>query len=97
MEQKIDPRSRFQRQTVAARQQAGHLLEQLIRSRDVSERRCIEEGLSDPMKTVTGRSAIEHAIASTREMIRNMDALIGDQPVTAAASVDLSVTLGAAR
>lgn len=58
------------------RKQASELLERLVADRDQSEKRCAESGKRDPMKFITGRTALENAIASTREMIVNMDNLL---------------------
>lgn len=59
------------------RQQAVELLDRLTADREQSERRHAETGKRDPMKFITGRTALDNAIASVREMIANMDALHG--------------------
>ena len=58
------------------REQADALLRRLIAERTRSERRMAEAGRNDPMKVVTGRSAIENAITATREVIRDVDELL---------------------
>ncbi len=60
------------------RDQADALLDKLIAERTRSEHRLAEAGRTDPLKLVTGRSAIDNAIAATREMIRDVDELLGD-------------------
>ena len=60
---------------IAVRDQADALLDRLIAERTRSERRLVEAGRSDPFKMITGRSAIDNAIAATREMIRDADEL----------------------
>lgn len=56
--------------------QAGELLQRLIDGREMSERRAAETGKRDPMKFITGHTALENAIASTRQMIDELDALL---------------------
>jgi len=63
-------------QTQQLRQQADALLQHLIEGREQSNRRLAELGQRDAMKCVTGRSAIEQAIATTRCMIDDMDVLL---------------------
>lgn len=63
-------------QTLSARKRASDLLGTLLAERDRLEARLSEFGRRDPMKAVTGRSALENAIAATREMIRTMDGLL---------------------
>lgn len=58
------------------RREADVLLERLRESREVTEARLEETGRRDPMRTVTGRSAIEDAIQRTRSMIQHMDELM---------------------
>lgn len=57
------------------RQQAGDLLNRLMVDREAAERRQAETGRRDPLKAVTGTTALERAIASTREMISQMDVM----------------------
>lgn len=58
------------------RTQAAELLERLLEGREMSERRAAETGKRDPMKFITGHTALESAIASTRQMIADLDALL---------------------
>ena len=58
------------------RAQAGDLLQRLIDARRLSEERSAENGRRDPMKSVTGRSALDKAIAAVRIMIDDMDELL---------------------
>ena len=60
---------------VGVRDQADALLDKLIAERTRSERRLVEAGRRDPFKMITGRSAIDNAIAATREMIRDAEEL----------------------
>lgn len=57
------------------RDQADALLARLIKDRAMCEQRLAEKGQSDPIKVVTGRSAIDKAIAETRAVIRNVNEL----------------------
>lgn len=66
---------------LGVRDQADALLDKLIDERTRSERRLAEAGRTDPLKLVTGRSAIDNAIAATREMIRDADELVVDRVV----------------
>lgn len=63
-------------QALQLRQQADDLLRRLLTSREQCERRQAEAGLRDPMKFVTGQSALDDAIQTTRDMIRRMDLLL---------------------
>jgi hypothetical protein len=58
------------------RDEADELLTRLIVDREMSERRSVESGKRDPMKFITGRTALENAITSTREMIGQLDMLL---------------------
>ena len=60
------------------RDQAGRLLCRLLADRERSEERFAEAGKRDPVTYVTGTSALERAIASTRAMIRDLDETIAD-------------------
>ncbi len=66
---------------VGVRDQADALLDKLIAERTRSERRLVEAGRRDPFKMITGRSAIDNAIAATRDMIRDVDELVVDSVV----------------
>jgi len=59
-----------------ARDQAESLLRRLLADRERSEERFAEAGKRDPVTYVTGTSALDRAIASTREMIRHLDQVI---------------------
>lgn len=60
------------------RQQADGLLRRLLADRELSEQRLAASGRRDPIKTVTGVTALERAIASTKSMIAEMDLLLAD-------------------
>ena len=63
-------------EAVKLREQANDLLNRLITDREQSERRLAEAGKRDPMKFVTGRTALEGAISTARELIVKMDELL---------------------
>ena len=60
-------------ESFAVRDQADALLAKLIKDRAMCEQRLAEKGQADPIKVVTGRSAIDKAIAETRAVIDNVD------------------------
>lgn len=67
-------------ESFAVRDQADALLAKLIKDRAMCEQRLAERGQNDPIKVVTGRSAIDKAIAETRAVIRNVDKLHSKSP-----------------
>ena len=71
------------------RQQAGELLNRLIADRDACERRAADTGKRDPMKFITGRTALENAITTARDMIGQMDSLLSNLQGDAADLVPL--------
>jgi len=58
------------------REHAGDVLRRLIEEREQFRRRLEETGKRDPMTVITGRSAVDAAIARTRSMINEMDKLL---------------------
>ncbi len=65
-------------ETARMRGQASDIFHRLVVERDRSEQRLAQAGAADPIKLITGRSAIENAIAATREMMRRMDRLLAE-------------------
>jgi hypothetical protein len=61
-----------------ARDQAELLLRRLLADRERSEARFAEAGKRDPVTYVTGASALDCAISSTREMLRHLNELIAE-------------------
>jgi len=57
---------------------AERLLKRLLAERAISEERCIENGKRDPIKQVTGASAMDVAIREARQMIEQLDAVLSD-------------------
>ena len=57
---------------------AERLLKRLLAERELSEERCIENGKHDPIKQVTGASAMDAAICDARQMIEQLDAVLSD-------------------
>ncbi len=78
------------------REEAGVLLETLLVERGRCEERMAASGRHDPLKTLTGQSAFDRAIARTREMMRRMDYLLQDLQV-AEASLEGAATAGLER
>ncbi len=56
-----------------ARSRAEQTLQQLRSARDESERRLSESGQPDHLKRVTGKSALENAIAAAQHVIDTLD------------------------
>jgi hypothetical protein len=59
--------------------EANQLLTRLLAEREISEERCLENDKRDPMKQVTGTSALDVAIRDARQMIEQVDAMLGEQ------------------
>ena len=68
------PRRRTE--TVRIREQASELLSELLAQRDMLEVSLEEGGRRDQMKSITGRSALDNAILSTRRIIQSIDRLL---------------------
>lgn len=60
------------------RRQADGLLLRLLENRESIEQRIHEAGRCDPLKSITGRSAMDNVIDDMREMISHADRLMGD-------------------
>jgi hypothetical protein len=60
-------------ETLAARQRAAELLKTLEQARCECEQQLRTEQRQDAMKTVTGKSSIESAIAQTKRMVELLD------------------------
>ena len=60
------------------RAQAVQLLHELVANRDGSDQRHLEAGKRDPLRLITGKSALDQAIASAQAMILNMDSVIAN-------------------
>ncbi len=61
------------RDSVDARRRAEELLKGLIAAKTQTEAYLSEIGREDPVKKLTGKSAMDNAIASTRRMIETLD------------------------
>ena len=70
------PTSGARTEASTLRQQADDLLQRLLADRDTSEQRLAVSGKRDPLKTVTGFTAIERAIQDTRGIIAEMDLIL---------------------
>lgn len=64
-------------ETTATRDRAEALLRTLMDCKAQSERNLSELKQSDTFKSVTGRSALDNAIASTQRMIDSLNRVIG--------------------
>jgi hypothetical protein len=56
-----------------ARRQAADVLGSLLQAREQLERKLTETGRSDAIRTITGRSSLDEAIESTRDMLAALD------------------------
>ncbi len=65
--------------TVRVHAEARALLSRLVLERDRSERRRAEAGQPDPMKFITGRSALDNAVERTCEMVRRVEELLAQR------------------
>ncbi len=65
--------------TVRVHAEARALLSRLVLERDRSQRRQVETGRPDPMKFITGRSALDNAVERTREMVRRAEELLAQR------------------
>jgi hypothetical protein len=65
-------------QTIEIRGQATDLLHRLIADQRRCEQRLAQGGGRDPLKSLTGRSAIDRAIDETRRLITDMDCMLDE-------------------
>ncbi|MBL8964284.1 MAG: hypothetical protein KF787_00295 [Phycisphaeraceae bacterium] len=61
------------KESLDARRRAEELLKGLLSAKSQTEQYLSDAGREDPVKKLTGRSAIDNAIASTRRMIETLD------------------------
>lgn len=73
----MSKRQRILIETTAARDQAEALLRALLDAKSKSERRLAELKQTDALKAVTGRSAMDNAIATTQRMVETLNRSIG--------------------
>ncbi|MBX3317738.1 MAG: hypothetical protein KF902_12850 [Phycisphaeraceae bacterium] len=71
-------RQRMLLETVTARDEAHHFLRALEDAKVRSEKHLAEIGQPDHLKAVTGKSAMDNAIASTRRLIETYDRVLGE-------------------
>ena len=67
-----------------ARRTADALLNHLLDARESSEQREVESGHCDPLRTVTGMTALDNAIRATHDMIGSIDQATRELADTAA-------------
>jgi hypothetical protein len=63
-------------ETKRMRELASAVLDRLLVERVECEMRLAETGRRDPLKTVTGSSAMDNAVVTTRDIIKRMDAML---------------------
>ena len=59
--------------TVALHRQAQQIMDRLMQNRSASEKYHQDAGHEDPLIVVTGRSAIDRAIDSTRDILEDLE------------------------
>ena len=64
----------------ALKQQAQGVLERLMQNRTTSQQYHKDTGHTDPLSTVTGQSAIDRAINTTREILQDLESAVQDTP-----------------
>lgn len=70
-------RQRILQETGVVREKAEALLRGLMEAKSTSERHLSAVHERDRMKSLTGRSSMDNAIASTRRMIDSLDRTLG--------------------
>lgn len=75
-------RQRVLLETVTARDEAKSFLRALEDAKTRSEKHLAELGQPDHLKAVTGRSAMDNAIASTRRLIETYDRVLAELKAT---------------
>lgn len=65
-------------QTLEIRGQASELLRRLIADQRRCEQRLAQGGGRDPLKSLTGQSAMDRAIDETRRLINDMDGMLSE-------------------
>jgi hypothetical protein len=70
-------RDHMLREWTTARDEAEALLRSLLEAKRESEKRLSQIRQTDAMKRVTGRSALDNAIASTKRMVETLEWNIG--------------------
>ena len=73
-------------ETTLIRRQADALLARLIENRKLIKQRIHESGWRDPMQTITGHSAMDNAIDTTRELISDADEILIEVSATFSAN-----------
>ena len=66
--------------TQKLRQEMLDYLHQLMADREAEDMRKTETGQIDPMRATTGQSALDTAVAQTKEIIRSLDRVLDQQP-----------------
>lgn len=64
----------------ALKEQAQRALERLMQNRTSSQQYHEEIGQSDPLSSVTGRSAIDRAIDTTRDILNDIESVVQETP-----------------
>ena len=62
------------------RQEMLDYLNQLIADREAEDMRKTKSGQIDPMRAATGQSALDVAVAQTKEIIQSLDRVLDQEP-----------------
>lgn len=82
---------------LALRQNAERILESLLRARAECDQCLQKEQRADPMRSVTGASSLDKAVASTRRMIDTLNRAIEDAAREAGTKAPPTVEVTVAR
>ena len=83
----VTERQRFLVETIAAREQAEATVQGLVQAREECERQLQQSKKKDVLKSVTGRSALDKAIADAQRMVESLDRAIEEVRRQLAANV----------
>jgi len=64
--------------TAKMRARAGVVLQRLLAERDALEKRLAERGRPDPIKHVTGASALDRAVETTRHILDQTNTVLAE-------------------
>lgn len=81
----VSQRERLLQDAVARRDHAAAVLESLLAAKAECELELAKGRRTDAIKSVTGKSSLDRAIASTRKMIETLDRTVSQLSITTCA------------
>jgi len=72
----VTQRQRFLVETIAAREQAEATVQGLMQAREECERQLQQQNKTDVLRSVTGKSSLDRAIADAQRMVEALDRAI---------------------